>query len=212
MKRILSCDTAHGFCSVSLIENGEIISFAKEEEKSRQAELFFDLIDKVIGDLNYRMLDALAVNIGPGSFTGIRVGVAALKGIMLVSKIPVIPVTSLEALAFNAYTKDIDNNSRVDVVINANRGQLYHQSFKNNISISEAKLINIEDFACFDNSYVIGDGVELLNSNINIIDNNLPDASDIALCAYNKFEEKEEYIDIKPLYIRPPDAKKSKYL
>lgn len=215
MTRILSCDTAHGTCSVALLVDGNISKFYKDEEKSRQAEKLFSLIDQALGRYQYDDIDALAINIGPGSFTGIRVGLAALKGLKIVTKLPLIAVTSLQALQNHAST--LKPEQPLTAIIDAGRKQVYMQSFDANGTVSEATLANVDELSEI-TGLVTGNGSELIRetNDIKIIGKALPDASDIALCAYTKWKQQNvtsletDGGDILPLYLRAPDAKKMK--
>ena len=213
--RILSCDTAHGICSVALLENGSVTRYYQDQHRSRQAEQLFNLIDQALGHYRYDDIDALAVNIGPGSFTGIRVGLAAMKGLKLVTELPLIPVSSLSALAHHA--KTLEPNQTITAAIDAGRNQLYIQHYNANGNASEPSLIQSNDFNY--TGLVVGNGGTLLQSkgydHITLIDKPLPDASDIALCAYDGWLSDSEALsapkdDLLPLYLRAPDAKKMK--
>lgn len=90
MARILAIDTSAQNCSVAIIENNQIIADIIYNEKSRQAEILFSLIQQIFSktNLSYNKIDALAVTLGPGSFTGLRVGIASARGICLASDKP----------------------------------------------------------------------------------------------------------------------------
>ncbi|MCH2037883.1 MAG: tRNA (adenosine(37)-N6)-threonylcarbamoyltransferase complex dimerization subunit type 1 TsaB [Rickettsiales bacterium] len=220
MTRILSCDTAHGTCSVALVEDGTIIRQFHDDQHSRQAEQLFNLIDQALGAYSYDDIDALAVNIGPGSFTGIRVGLAALKGLCLVTELPLIPVTSLQALRL--YAQNVHSNQAITALIDAGRKQLYMQHFDASGVAHSPELVHVDQFS--PSGIIVGNGADTLNTEDNInkvqppvtcVDKALPNASDIALVAYELWQEQkiaaQEFNgDVLPLYLRAPDAKKMK--
>jgi len=103
---ILAIDTAAAFCSACVYD------VQAAEEKGRavldlgkgHAEHVMDVIEEALGRarLSFKEMDAIAVSVGPGSFTGLRVGISAARGLALALKIPAIGVTTLEALAAEA--------------------------------------------------------------------------------------------------------------
>lgn len=209
MKHILACSTAHSTCSVALFDHNGLVSYQEKTQKSSQAESLFGLIDHVLDGGNYRMLDALAINIGPGSFTGIRVGLAALKGIALVTGLPLIGITSLEALAYHAY---LQQAATVLAAIDAGRGQYYGQYF-DQMTASTDPLLYAND-GDINADYVIGNA-KLSQYNGTLIPhaNGLPTAKEIGQKAVFRLKNESAIITehnapLLPLYVRPPDAKK----
>lgn len=105
---LLTIDTSLGLASVCISDGENILSFSNEPEPTKQAEKLFTNIDKVLKETKteYKDLTHIVCSIGPGSFTGIRIGMAAAKGICIGLKIPFIGITTLEAIAYkNISTK-----------------------------------------------------------------------------------------------------------
>ncbi len=104
--KILAIDTAAAFCAACVYddENAAVLSREAPEIGKGHAERLMGVIAAALkqAGLGYDDIDALAVSTGPGSFTGIRIGVAAARGLALARKVPCIGVTTLEALAFEA--------------------------------------------------------------------------------------------------------------
>lgn len=94
-------DTAQGVLSVALVKDGEAVSRHHEKMARGHAEALFPAIQAVLakGGAGFGAVDALAVTIGPGTFTGLRVGLAAARGLAVATRLPVVGVTTLEALA-----------------------------------------------------------------------------------------------------------------
>lgn len=98
--RLLALDTATEACSVALLDGDAVIG--REAELARgHAETLLEMIEQLMAEagLTFARLDGLAASIGPGSFTGVRVCVSVAQGLALGADLPVVPVTTLEALA-----------------------------------------------------------------------------------------------------------------
>jgi len=101
--RVLAIDTATEACSAALVSGDEVIGRYEELGKSH-AQLILGMVDSVLAEaeVTLSMLDGLAVSIGPGAFTGVRISVAVAQGLAFGADLPVVPVTTLEALALQA--------------------------------------------------------------------------------------------------------------
>lgn len=100
---ILACDTSNSTCCAGLYEDGKELSFELSLEKKTHSETFMPLVGRVIeaSGRSIRDIDRIAVTVGPGSFTGIRIGLSAVKGLALALGIDCIPVSSTRALALS---------------------------------------------------------------------------------------------------------------
>jgi len=126
----LAIDTATNFCSACLWDEASDRVLAEEERDIGRghAEQLMQVVETAMrsGGRDYSDLGRIAVAIGPGSFTGIRVGVAAARGFGLALGVPVVGVTTLEALAFDA----VENASGpFTVAVRGGRGQYFMQDF-----------------------------------------------------------------------------------
>ncbi len=99
--RLLVCDTSDKNCSAGIFEDGREICYELSFESKTHSETFMPLVHRVIerADIKHEELDGYAVTVGPGSFTGIRIGLAAVKGMALAANKKCIAVSSTEALA-----------------------------------------------------------------------------------------------------------------
>jgi len=106
--KILGIDTSTDICGVAITEDKTLITEFRSNIKRAHAEKIIHAIDRVLGDVNLELndLDGIAISIGPGSFTGLRIGMAAIKGLALATNLPVVSVTSLDALVLQAYFWD----------------------------------------------------------------------------------------------------------
>lgn len=103
--KILGIDTATDICGVALTEDKTLITEFRSNIKRAHAEKIIYAIDRVLGDVNLKIneINGIAISIGPGSFTGLRIGLAAVKGLVLATNLPVVAVPSLDALAWQAF-------------------------------------------------------------------------------------------------------------
>lgn len=99
--KLLVCDTSDKNCSAGIFEDGREICYELSFESKTHSETFMPLVHRVMerADIKHEVLDGYAVTVGPGSFTGIRIGLAAVKGMALAADKKVIAVSSTEALA-----------------------------------------------------------------------------------------------------------------
>lgn len=207
---ILAVDTCFGRCSVAILQDGQPSGLLIEETPWKQAETIVPMIVELLRKscTDYKKIQLIAVTIGPGSFTGTRIGLAAVKGISMASKIKLVGITSTEAIAFAFLRKNKVSGQELQVLIDARRGQYYSQSFFIGSDVPSAidkiSMLDIDDVKNSKNRTIV------CNSEIesgNFFSNFTFTAEDVALLASKKSFQDSEFINISPLYIRPPDAK-----
>ncbi|WP_342269963.1 tRNA (adenosine(37)-N6)-threonylcarbamoyltransferase complex dimerization subunit type 1 TsaB [Rickettsia endosymbiont of Orchestes rusci] len=219
--KILAFDTANNSASVALSDNETILAYQEELSPSRQAETILPMIEDVLksGKCTYDDIDYLAVTNGPGSFTGIRIGLAVAKGILFGTKINRVAVSNFEFAYFRAI-EQVKDYDKIYIFLNAYRGQLYSQVFNKIGEASKPVLIDY-DFAINllaqekGNIVCAGSGAEFIYSKIKHLPNLiiLPRFAGVKasiICKYvaAKLNTGQDINDsIEPLYIRPPDAK-----
>ncbi|HET7930882.1 MAG TPA: tRNA (adenosine(37)-N6)-threonylcarbamoyltransferase complex dimerization subunit type 1 TsaB, partial [Rhodanobacteraceae bacterium] len=139
--RILAFDTATEACSVALLHNGEVID-RTELAPRRHAELVLPMAEELLAEagITRKQLDAIAVGRGPGAFTGVRLAISVAQGIALALDIPVVPVSSLAALAMQAPR----NGAAILAVIDARREEVYAGEFR----FDDAGLVEAIDAEC----------------------------------------------------------------
>ncbi len=120
---ILAFDSSAAHCAAALLLDDRVILRLEEMQKG-QAERLFPMLEEMLAEAGvaWRDLAAIAVGTGPGNFTGVRISVAAARGLALALAVPAIGVTRLEAMAYGAARP-------VSVVEDARRGEVYVQSF-----------------------------------------------------------------------------------
>lgn len=121
---LLALDTSGAYVSVALMTEKEIISHTHQVMERGQGEALIPLILKMMTHSSYQMsdLEAVAVAVGPGSFTGVRIALAAARGIGLALDIPVMGVTNFESAAYGIFQP-------VHVILDTKRGDYYVQRF-----------------------------------------------------------------------------------
>ncbi len=135
---ILAFDTSAAHCAAALLlPDGRLIQRHEDMAKG-QGERLIPLLEEILaeGEIPWAALTALAVGTGPGNFTGVRIAVAAARGLALGLKIPAVGVTRFEALAFNLPRP-------LRVMEDARRGMLYRQDFLADGRVGAAELVEI---------------------------------------------------------------------
>ena len=176
MALILAIETGTDICSVALIRDGELIALRESDEERNHAKKIAVFVDELLReyDIAAEELDAVAVSKGPGSYTGLRIGVSFAKGLCYGQNIPLVAVGSLDSLVevaredFEAGIIDIEqwDNALLCPMIDARRMEVYTQLFDTDgvaQSEVEAKIIDTESFAeeRKDRSFVIfGNGAK----------------------------------------------------
>lgn len=174
MSLILNIETATEICSVSLSENQSLISIAESSEARSHASVLTLLIQKVFSESSFQFsdLDAIAVSKGPGSYTGLRIGVATAKGLCYALNKPLIAINTLKTMASlflsSHYKSEIVNRKSKVLfcpLIDARRMEVYTAVFDeslNLISETRAEIINENSFSEFLKNHKLfffGDGV-----------------------------------------------------
>lgn len=219
--RILAFDTSNAYTSVAIAEDEKILAYSEELRPAMQAERLLPMIEDTLAyaRLSYDDMDYLGVINGPGSFTGIRTGLAAAMGIALGTKIKVITVSNFDII-YSRMLKQIDTYDQIIILLNAYRQELYTKCFYNNQKAAEPSVISIDsaiDMLTQKNCNIIGcsgSGATLIYDQIKMIPNlivlpRLSRITAINLCRY-VYTAVPSYSGgtIAPLYIRFPDAKK----
>ena len=125
--KILAIDTATAACSAALMSDGEIIAARHQAMMRGHAEALLPMVEAVMAGVAYDSLGLIATTVGPGAFIGLRVGLAAARGLALAGGLPMIGVTTLEALAHGA--GEVRGERAVVAVLNARREEVYYQPF-----------------------------------------------------------------------------------
>jgi tRNA threonylcarbamoyladenosine biosynthesis protein TsaB len=214
---ILGLSTATPRGSVALVRDGESLASTDYEDEKRHAERIFGSIDDVLSRVGVTRsdIDAVACDIGPGSFTGVRVGVATAKGIGFALGVPVVGVCGLEAMARAAHAAT-PGHKWVVALLDGRRGETFYAAYDDAgvafIEPAHAPVAQTMDalgpavddpstLYCgrFAGELALSDERRVVH-----VDADLPSAAWIARIGAERIGQANE---IEPLYVRAPDAK-----
>ena len=165
--KVLGIDTSAIVCSVALIEDQTVIAHKTVSDGLTHSETLLPLIKEILESscTPLSALDGIAISHGPGSFTGLRIGISAAKGLAVSKNIPCIGVSTLEALAMNAI--DLDGYV-ICPVMDARRGEFYNALFRTDngklLRLCEDRAIHgnliAEELSSYERVLILGDGAE----------------------------------------------------
>lgn len=223
---ILAVDTSATSASVCVALENKIIGEFSINTSLTHSQTLVPMIEQVIEKTGVSMdsIDAIAVNAGPGSFTGVRIGVAAVKGIAFSRNIKCVSVSTLESMAYNM----LDSECIVCAVMDARCSQVYNALFRiSNGKVErlvEDRALSLADLKLDLQKYsekiiLVGDGAEITfnyleNSLQNVllasVNNRTQKASSIACVAFEKIKNNETITasELMPVYLRLPQAQR----
>ena len=201
-KNILSIETTTNICSVSLFINDNLISI-KEDCNRNHSTLLGKYINEIFYAQKFKLidLDAIALSIGPGSYTGLRIGLSMAKGLAYTLEKPLIPIDTIESINFLVKDKNYL------IVLPAYKEFCFVQEYKNGVKVNEIQFKNIDDIKSKDNIY--GYLEKDFDLKINQI---LPSSKNIYKVANKNFEKYicDDIKSIKPNYVKPIKYKEIK--
>lgn len=226
---ILAIDTSSLVATVAVMNEEKLIGEYTINSPMTHSQKLMPIIDELLRGIELSMedIDFIAISRGPGSFTGIRIGIATAKGLAHSRDIPIIGVSSLEALAYNiTYSREL-----ICPIMDARRNQVYTGVYK----WVEHKLINVVDEAPLsigelmdklkereEKVIFLGDGLKRYKNDIvNILGDkalfaplyvNMQRASSVAQLALDKINDDkvntQSYLNIVPIYLRKSEAER----
>lgn len=214
MAIILNLETATTNCSVSVAQDGKLLSLIEENSANySHSEQLHKFINIALADANIERteLDAVAVSKGPGSYTGLRIGVSAAKGLCYALEIPLISINTLRSLA---HTLAIEKGYIVPM-LDARRMEVYaavydHQYLE--IKPTWAEIIQADSFSAYKDSggvTFIGNGAEkcksvLTGQNFVFDSSKLPSAREMAQLSFQKYKlnDFEDVAYFEPFYLK----------
>ncbi|RYE36365.1 MAG: tRNA (adenosine(37)-N6)-threonylcarbamoyltransferase complex dimerization subunit type 1 TsaB [Sphingobacteriaceae bacterium] len=220
MSLILQIETSTTSCSVALAQNGKVLSHRSINQRNIHAEVITVFIDEIFAEHNLKFteLDAVAVSSGPGSYTGLRIGISTAKGLCFSLDKPLIGVETLLAMTagyLSRFPDPVEEKFLLCPMIDARRMEVYTALFDqdlNRIKETSAEIITAESFQEQLNQHKIiffGDGaakckVILEHPNAVFIDDFLNEAADMTLISAEKFSRNqfEDVAYFEPFYLK----------
>ena len=219
MSILLHIDTSTKLCSVAIAKDGVLLSLKEEyDEQYSHAEKLNVFIEAAVAEAAISLADisAVAVSKGPGSYTGLRIGVSTAKGLCFGLNVPLIAVDTLQALSYGAQSKhpELAADALLCPMLDARRMEVYSQIFNTQgqeIRSIEAQIIDAQSFTTLtQNLYLFGDGaqkcLETLSaqSNIHFLADIQTSALWMIAIAQQKFKAKhfEDVAYFEPFYLK----------
>ena len=223
--KILALDAATSACSAALWEDGDVRARRLETLERGQAEVLMGMVGDVLAraGCDYSALDLVAVTCGPGAFTGLRIGLAAARGLALALGLPCLGVTTLEAVAHGVgESGGVGESERhaktLLVVLESKRADVYAQAFGADLEplsppaavlpggladlIPSGPVVVVGDAAARGAQALAAAGVDAVLGGAPAV----PDAAIVAAIAARRWRPEETTTPPAPLYLRPPDA------
>ncbi|WP_034888557.1 tRNA (adenosine(37)-N6)-threonylcarbamoyltransferase complex dimerization subunit type 1 TsaB [Gillisia sp. Hel_I_29] len=217
MSNILCIETASTNCSVALGVNGKVVAVKEDYDQGySHAERLHLFINDILKDNNLELsnLDAIAISKGPGSYTGLRIGVSAAKGLCFSLNIPLISVPTLTALAYQVNTLETKGEFVIPM-LDARRMEVYTAVFDasgKQLEDTSAKILDDTSYSEYlekGKVYFIGSGVDKFKAicqheNALFIDNKMPSAKEMVAIASakNKISDHEDVAYFEPYYLK----------
>ena len=225
MTRILAIETSSSWCSVALSLNDSSPLVRHSQVSAGASQLLLPWVEDLLNEADCKLssLDAIAVGIGPGAFTGVRLGVAAVQGLATAAKLPVLPVASLDAIASQLVLKPafIDTGAHSFIVaLDARMGEVYWAEYRTVLNQLPQRLgeihLNTPELVEFGNiEYLAGSAISEFGDRLFAsLDNPLPlshldsdiqvDAFGVLACAQDMWRKglQQDVHLLEPLYVR----------
>lgn len=219
--KILSIDTASDICGVSILENNKLLINLDTNSGRTHSENLLSMINKALEEtkLTIKDINLLICDRGPGSFTGIRIGISTIKAFHDSLQIPYIGVSSLESLAYNI-KNNLQNENYVASIIECKNNNCYYAIYQliNNqyqeiISPKAETIDNLQkNLLKYPNITLVGDGLDIYKEQFSLVkvkysEDNLLNSYNLGLCGFDKYSN-NNFTDILPLYLKKPQAQK----
>lgn len=223
--KILSIDTSSNLCAVAVLEDSNLIKENILDDTKNHSEKIMPVIAQSLEEAELKLndIDLIVCDKGPGSFTGIRIGVATVMSFVDSLNLPAIGITSLEALAYNVILNE-ENPSFICSLIDAKNDNVYFELYSRSssipISVLSAECKNIHELIDllkdYDNICFVGDGAlvhqALLSSSLNnatFSSHNEISSYSLGIAGLNAYNSGRKD-DLLPVYLRKSQAERAK--
>lgn len=228
--KILALDSTAKICTAALTCDRELVSIETLDAGMTHSETLLPIIERLLRDAKWKVsdIDMFALSAGPGSFTGVRIGAATVKGLSFDRKRPCVALSSLHALSYNC----IDCEGIVVSSMDARRGQVYCAVFRvkdgcverisDDMAIAVTDLCDICEKYTDDKIYLVGDGALLVFAELEKRNSALDyeysseragqNAYSVALLGYDTYQKGESVsdTDLRPSYLRLAQAERER--
>lgn len=218
--RVLAVDTSAVCAAVAVTENGKILSESQTNTGLTHSRTLMPMIDSTLrnAEISLDSIDFFACSAGPGSFTGIRIGVAAIKGLCDGLNKKCLPVSTLEALAYNLLGRSCTAVSVMDARCNQVYCGIFCVEGEKVTRLTEDEAIKIEDLGeklkAYENIIFVGDGAKICHNALGYAIASPSElyqkGSSVAFCAVDNYAEEKlvDGADLMPVYLRLPQAER----
>lgn len=216
--RILAVDTSAVCASVAVTQDGKILSESSINTGLTHSRTLMPMIDSVLknGEISLDSIDLFACSVGPGSFTGIRIGVAAIKGLCDALGKKCVPVSTLEALAHNLVGRNCTAVSVMDARCNQVYCAIFSVSGEEVTRLTEDMAIKVDDLGemlkNYDNVVFVGDGAKLCHKALGYTkapaNCEYQRGSSVCFAAVKHIDEALASKELLPVYLRLPQAER----
>ncbi|WP_440120171.1 tRNA (adenosine(37)-N6)-threonylcarbamoyltransferase complex dimerization subunit type 1 TsaB [Tenacibaculum sp. Ill] len=214
MATILHIETATKNCSVSVADKGELLAIQELNDGNySHAEKLHPFIQQVMEEvkLSFNDIDAVAVSKGPGSYTGLRIGVSAAKGLCFAFDKPLISIETLQSLAYKVSMEE----GVIIPMLDARRMEVYaavYNSKHERVRDIKAEIIDensFQEYLLKGKVYFLGDGAEkckevITHENAVFIDGEFPSAKEMVKLSFDKYKKNdiEDVAYFEPFYLK----------
>ncbi len=211
---VIGIETATRAAGVALVSEEKILAEITQDSRLTHSETLLPHIEKVLEISGVEKIDAVAVSIGPGSFTGLRIGLAAAKALAYAWQIKIIGIPTLQAIAYHFPTA-----VTVLPMIDAQKNRAYVQAFRNCAALSDIEVRAIEEIVSAAGKidgevFLCGDVLHKIKTDLppNVrlapINARMPRASLVAICGKDLLDAGKisNVMNMEPLYVRRSEA------
>ncbi len=224
--KILALDSSAKSASVAILEDRKLLGEFFINIGLTHSQTLMPMVENLLKNININVndIDVFAVTSGPGSFTGVRIGIASIKGMAMLNNTPCMPISTLYAMAYNF----LGENAIICAVMDSRCGQVYNALFdvngENITRLTKDRAISIENLypeieKCEKKVIFVGDGALLCYNNYKHINNvyiaseakryqRASGAAFAALDEYLKKPKETSSFDLVPEYLRVPQAER----
>ena len=235
--KVLSIDTSSKIASIAIIEDGRVLDEMHVLSEEEHSQTLMRMIEKMFNDNNMDLdeIDLIGCSRGPGSFTGIRIGIATAKAFSDAKNIPLIGIDSLEALAYSVVIEKENNDCEILAMINAKNDNVYAATYLVNNGklnmVKNAEIMNLTETVSYIDFkrqvFIVGcedeDSIRRLiqaeasseraisgnDCSFEFVKDTIPTAASIGIAAYEKYKNGVVDEIIIPLYLRKPQAERN---